>query len=88
MLGGGIVDTGAGTTFHFGAGFGQKVYFSPNFGLKADLRALFYKAPNVVSNRNRLASSEPGYDPSAPLKEENRFNMMFSLGVFMMLPSL
>lgn len=45
----GTIQIGDGSSVAFGLGIGQKLYFSRNFGLRADLKALFYSAPNPLS---------------------------------------
>lgn len=47
--GAGFVDVNGENIFAWSLGLGQKLYFSKNWGLRADLRAVTYQAPNAFS---------------------------------------
>ncbi|MCB0347218.1 MAG: outer membrane beta-barrel domain-containing protein [Bdellovibrionales bacterium] len=79
----GFVNNGESSNLAFGAGLGQKIFFSPNWGVRADLRTLFYKAVDPFSNTTVLTTSATG-----DFEEENKFNILLNLGIFAYLPSL
>lgn len=80
----GMANTGDGSNFAFGAGIGQKFYFTRNWGLKVDLRAAVYQAPYALSNPDALRdSSQP-----AAFDDESTVNLMLTVGPVFLLPSL
>jgi outer membrane beta-barrel protein len=79
----GFVNNGESSNAAFGLGIGQKVFFSPNWGFRADLRTLFYKAVDPLSNTGILTSTGAGV-----FEEESKFNILLNLGFFAYLPSL
>lgn len=78
----GLVDNGLSSTLAYGLGLGQKIYFSPNWGLKIELKGLFYDAVDPLSNETALQTGVGTY------KEENKFNLMLNVGLLTMLPFL
>jgi outer membrane beta-barrel protein len=48
-VGGGIVNWSDTTTFGLDAGIGQKIYFTPNVGLRIDLMLAMYTGPDPTS---------------------------------------
>lgn len=78
----GLVNNGESSNMAFGAGLGQKIFFSPNWGVRADLRTLFYKSVNPLSNTTALGGG------AGTFEEENKFNLLLNLGIFAFLPSL
>lgn len=45
----GTIAIGDSNYMAFGLGLGQKLYFTSNLGLRADLKVLFYQSPNTLS---------------------------------------
>ncbi len=80
----GYVDTGDGNTISYGAGIGQKYYFSPNWGMSFDLRLAAYNAPNPLSNTGVL----DGTDPNGTFDESLVTSILFTGGFFFFLPFL
>lgn len=78
----GFVNNGESSNLAFGAGIGQKIFFSSNWGVRADLKTLFYKAVKPLSNTTGLGGGGGAYD------EENKFNLLLNVGVFALLPML
>lgn len=82
-LGLGLTDTGDGSSITGSFGLGQKIFFSSNWGLKIDLKTLYYTAPNPLSNPRQLqGTSTSGFD------EEGRFNTLLTAGLIYLFPSL
>lgn len=80
----GFVNNGESSNIAFGAGLGQKIFFSPNWGVRADLRTLFYKAVDPFSNTTVLTTA----GSTGQFEEENKFNILLNLGIFAYLPTL
>lgn len=64
---------GSSSVFH--AGLGQKLYFSPSWGLKVDLRAKAYQFPDYTKDAS----------PAPPYEDINNFNMELTFGVVFIL---
>ena len=76
----GTITVGKNNALAFSLGLGQKVYFSKKTGIKADMRALMFSAPNPVSWRDlENATAEP--DESV-FEQHMVTNLLASLGFF------
>tara|TARA_B100001248_G_scaffold261550_1_gene253104 strand:- start:7752 stop:8459 length:708 start_codon:yes stop_codon:yes gene_type:complete len=71
----GMVDNGASNVLAYGFGLGQKLYFSPNWGLRFEIKGLFYDVANPLLQNGTFP-------------EENKFNMMLNIGLLRMFPSI
>lgn len=56
LLGAGVIDVGGETTPAFNIGFGQKFYFSKNWGIRADLGLMAYNGVNFFLGKGGGAS--------------------------------
>jgi outer membrane beta-barrel protein len=61
-VGGGLVNWSDATTFGLDAGVGQKIYFTPNVGLRVDLMLAMYTGPDPTSPKtgNKLLNGTSG----------------------------
>lgn len=77
--GGGMINFTDTSSALFQGGIGQKVFFSKNWGLRLDLRGMFYQQPNIVKQANQV---------SPETVEEATFNLMLTAGVVFLFPTL
>jgi outer membrane beta-barrel protein len=62
------------------AGIGQKLYFSPNWGLKLDLRTKTYQFPDIFASGS--------VNPAPPFEEKTFFNTELTVGMIYLFPSM
>ena len=77
LLGIGAYGIGDGTSPTLSAGFGQKLYFSDNFALRADLRFLIYQGPDITSKNLSAATSTQS---AASFDQKIMFGSMVTVG--------
>lgn len=78
----GTVGMTEGSAFALNFGLGQKLYFSPDFALRFDLRFLTYSAPDPTSIELEAGT---GARPASDFEEELYFNTLMTVGAVFLL---
>jgi len=70
----------------FSVGLGQKFYFTPNFGIRFDLRVLMYQGPDVLSG-NKLILANANSEVSSDRFNKRLFiSSILTAGVIWLIP--
>ena len=80
-LGVGTIQIGDSSSLVFGLGLGQKLYLGKNWGLRADLKALFYSAPNALS----ILIPDGQAPPNSAYKTHSVTNGLLTIGAIFLL---
>jgi outer membrane beta-barrel protein len=66
-------------------GIGQKLYFSPNFALRADFRLVVYQGPNVLSRDLESATS---VQSASSFSTSTLYVSLLSIGMIYLFPGM
>lgn len=70
----------------YSVGLGQKFFFTPNFGIVADLMMMMYDGPDLLKGARSQAPNS-GLT-GTPYQKQTIYNTLISLGAVFMLPTL
>ncbi|HVK60070.1 MAG TPA: outer membrane beta-barrel domain-containing protein [Bdellovibrionales bacterium] len=83
LLGVGMMGIGDASKPVFAAGLGEKFYFSKSFALRVDLRMLFYRGPDVVSQKLTSATE---VQSASRFDEKWQFGTLLQFGASYLFP--
>ncbi len=90
VLGGGFITLRGGSLPVINFGLGEKFYFTKNFGLRVDLRFLFYQGPNPITGGESVQPSSPSSSPppqqaAGDFKSHMIFSSQLTFGLIFLL---
>ncbi len=85
LVGLGAFGIGDGVYPTLDLGIGQKLYITPNFGIRADFRFVLYQGPDVLSRDLESATTT---QPSSSFSNTTLYVSLLSLGVVYLFPGM